>query len=77
MRNIFFTRTRTRKIIPYHTTLITGLSLVRKINFLLRVCKTGRRVYILHARHVSFSCLHFFQTQDFLIFYSLDTFVFK
>ena len=68
---------RTQKIIPYRTTLITGLLLVRKINFLLRVCKTGRRVYILHARHVSFMSLNFFQTQDFLIFYSLNTFVFK
>ena len=44
-------RTRTRKIITYHTILITGSSLVRKINILLRVCKTGRKVYILHARH--------------------------
>ena len=31
--------------------LITGSSLVRKINILLRVCKTGRKVYIIHARH--------------------------
>ena len=37
-----------RKIIPYCTILITGLSLVRKINILL--CKTGK-VYILHAKH--------------------------
>ena len=41
---------RTRRIIPFRTILITGLSLVRKINILLRVCKTGK-VYILHARH--------------------------
>ena len=31
--------------------LDTGLSLVRKINILLRVCKTGKKVCILHARH--------------------------
>ena len=39
----------TRKIIPYHLILITGLSLLRKTNILL--CKTGK-VYILHARHI-------------------------
>ena len=72
---IVFTRTRTRKIIPYCTILITGLSLLRKINFLLRVCKTGRRVYILHARHISLIVVYiFFRMQDFLIFYSLNTF---
>ena len=41
---------RTRRIIPYCTILITGSSLVRKINILLWVCKTGE-MYILHARH--------------------------
>ena len=59
MRNIFFylfnnknikTRKREREIIPYGTILIAGLSLVRKINILLWVCKTGN-VYKLHARH--------------------------
>ena len=38
------------KIIPYCIILITDLSLVRKTNILLWVCKTGK-VYILHARH--------------------------
>ena len=58
-----------------HDLDITGLSLVRKINILLWVCKT-RKVYILHARHVSFCCLHFFRMHDFLIFYSLNIILF-
>ena len=37
-----------RKIIPYCTILITGLSLVRKINILL--CKTGK-VCVLQVRY--------------------------
>ena len=41
--------------------LITGLSLVRKINILLGVYKT-EKLYILHARH------DFFRGQDFLNF---------
>ena len=50
---------RTRRIIPYRTILITGLSLVRKINILLWVCKT-RQVYILHARHTFPSVVYIF-----------------
>ena len=48
MRNIFFYENEKNNSISHD--LDTGLSLVRKINILLRVCKTGK-VYILHARH--------------------------
>ena len=71
-----FRKVRTWKIIPYRMILITGLSLVRKINILLWVCKT-EKVYILHARHFFLCCLGFSRTQDYLIFYSLNKFVFK
>ena len=37
-----FPKVRTRKIIPYRTIFITGLSLVRKINILWWLCKTGK-----------------------------------
>ena len=58
---------RTRRI-PYRTILITGLSLVRKINILLWVCKTGK-VYILHARHTfPFVVYIFFKCKIFLFF---------
>ena len=44
---------RMKKIIPYCTILITNLSLVRKINILLWVCKT-EKVYILHTSYLFF-----------------------
>ena len=57
--------------------LITGLSLVRKINILLGVYKT-EKLYILHARHDFPFVIHiFFDGKIFLIFYSLNIFVFK
>ena len=67
---------KTRKIIPYRTILITGLWLVRKVNISLWVYKTGK-MYLFHScqTHLSFCCLHFFQTQDFLTFYSLNIFI--
>ena len=68
---------RTRRIIPYRMLLITGLSLVRKINILLWVYKTGK-VYILHAKNMfPFVVYIFFWMHNFLIFYSLNIFVFK
>ena len=60
---------RTRRI-PYRTILITGLSLVRKINILLWVCKTGK-VYILHARHTFPFVVYIFSNTRFLIFFNL------
>ena len=47
LRNIwhFSVMMTTRKIMPYSTILITGLSLVRKINILL--CKTGKCIYFM------------------------------
>ena len=61
---------RTRRMIPYRMILITGLSLVRKINILLRVCKTGK-VYILHARHTFPFVVYIFSNTRFLIFFNL------
>ena len=59
---------RTRRTIPYRMILITGLSLVRKINILLWVCKTGK-VYILHARHTfPFVVYIFFEHKIFKFF---------
>ena len=63
------------KIIPYHTILITGLSLVREINILSWVCKTGK-VYVLHVRHSFPFVGYIFLMLDFFIFYSLNIFVF-
>ena len=40
-----FRKVRTRKIIPHRTILVSGISLVRKINILLWVCKTGKIIY--------------------------------
>ena len=57
-------------MIPYCMILITGLSLVRKINILLRVCKTGK-VYILHARHTFPFVVYIFWNTRFLIFFNL------
>ena len=51
MRNIFVYKNENEKnnsILLYF--ILTGLSLVWKINILLWVCKTGK-VYIVHARH--------------------------
>ena len=45
-----FWQVRARKIIPYRTILIIGLSVAKKINISSWVCKTGK-VYILNARH--------------------------
>ena len=67
---------RVRRIIPYRTIFITGLSLVGKLNILLWVCKAGK-VYTSWQTHVSFCCLHFVRKHHFLIFYSLNIFVFK
>ena len=67
-----FLSAKTRKIILYRMILITGLWLVRKVNILLWVCKTGK-VYLLHA--VFLLLFTFFQTQDFLNFYSLNIFI--
>ena len=59
---------RPRRIIPYRMILITGLSLVRNINILSRVCKTGK-VYILHARHtLPFVVYIFFKCKIFTFF---------
>ena len=44
-----FWKVRTRKKTQNRRILITGLSLVRKINILLSVCKT-RKVYILQKQ---------------------------
>ena len=45
-----FWKVRTRKKTQNRRILITGLSLVRKINILLSVCKT-RKVYILQKQN--------------------------
>ena len=50
--------------------------IIRKINILLWVCKT-EKVYIIHARHTSPFVVYIFWKQDFLIFHSLNIFVFK
>ena len=72
-----FWKVRTRKKTQNRRILITGLSLVRKINILLSVCKT-RKVYILQKQDTfNFVVYIFFEQQDFLIFYSLNIFVFK
>ena len=68
---------RTRRIIPYRTILITGLSLVWKINSFYYEYVNRKSVYTSWQTHVSFCCLHFFRMPNFLIFYSLNIFVFK
>ena len=46
MRNIFFTRRKTKKIILYRTIFITGLSLVRKI-FYYEFVKQEKCIYFM------------------------------
>ena len=58
---------KTRKIIPYSMILITGFSLVRKINIFLWACKTGK-MYILYARHTFPFAIYIFSSKRFLNF---------
>ena len=60
---------KTRKIIPYRTILITGLWLVRKVNILLWVYKTGK-MYLFHScqTHLSFFLFTFFSNARFFNF---------
>ena len=63
----------------YCTILITGLWLVRKV-FYYEYVKQETCIYFISRKSVStscqtnlsFCCLHFFQMQDFLTFYSLN-----
>ena len=54
-----FWKVRTRKKTQNRRILITGLSLVRKINILLSVCKT-RKVYILQKQDTLLILFTFF-----------------
>ena len=54
-----FWEVRTRKKTQNRRILITGLSLVRKINILLSVCKT-RKVYILQKQDTLLILFTFF-----------------
>ena len=68
-----YKNTRTRKIIPYRTILITGLWLVRKV-FYYEYVKQEKCIYFLPDK--PFLLLFtFFQMQDFLTFYSLNIFI--
>ena len=66
-----FWKVRTRKKTQNRRILITGLSLVRKINILLSVCKT-RKVYILQKQDTLLILLFtFFSNNKIFLFFIL------
>ena len=61
---------KTRKIIPYRTILITGLWLVRKVNILLWVYKTGK-TYLFHSCQTHLSFISFMPDTPFLLLFTV------